>query len=187
MLFGEGGIVAPLALATLGFFGSSFIINSLPDSIKEKMKVGNEKKFDVGSVAIPMAIGLGLMFLAPKVKALQPYSKHIFFAAVGFGLAGAVSGINQSLSGTEFGKKFGVSGYVKRPVLSGYVKRPMLNGYTVARSLGQVNTQMTVPTFESAGAQAPAIKPYGIGLPTESRRYNEFDFGGVYGRSAYER
>jgi hypothetical protein len=187
MLFGEGGIIAPLALATLGFVGSAAIMANLPDSVKEKMIVGEEKKFNVGAVAVPLAVGLGLMFLAPKVKPLQPYSKHIFFAALGFGIAGAVSGITQAVSGTEFGKKIGVSGYVRRPLMSGYVRRPLLNGYTVARSMGQVNIQNSVPMLESAGAPSPAIKPYGVGLPTESRRYNEFDFGGVYGRSVYER
>lgn len=186
MMLGESGIIAPLALAALGFIGSAAIMANLPDSIKDKMLVG-ENKFNVGAVAIPLAVGLGLMFLAPKVPALQPYTKHLFFAAVGFGVAGVVSGIGQAVKGTEFGKKIGFSGYVKRPLLSGYVRRPMLSGYTVARSLGQVDTQLSVPAFETAGAPAPAIKPFGVGMPTETRRYNEFDFGGVYGRSVYER
>lgn len=184
MMLGETGIIAPLALAALGFIGSSAIITNLPSSIKDKMVVGG---YNLAPVAIPLAVGLGLMFLAPKVKFLQPYTKHLFFAAIGFGVAGAVAGIGQAVKGTEFGKKIGVSGYVKRPLLSGYVKRPALSGYTVSRTMGQVNTQLSVPTFESAGAPLPAIKPYGVGLPTESRRYNEFDFGGVYGRSIYER
>jgi len=184
MMLGESGIIAPLALAALGFIGSAAIMTNLPATVKDKLVVGG---YNLGPVVVPLAVGLGLMFLAPKVEFLKPYSKHLFFAAVGFGVAGVVAGVGQALKDTEFGKKLGFSGYVKRPLLSGYVRRPLLSGYTVSRSLGQVNTQLAVPTFESAGALAPAIRPFGVGLPTESRRYNEFDFGGVYGRSVYER
>jgi len=187
MMLGESGIIAPLALAALGFIGSAAIIANLPESIKDKLVVGEKHNIDLKPVVVPLAVGLGLMFLAPKVEFLKPYSKHLFFAAIGFGVAGVVAGAGLALKDTEFGKKLGFSGYVRRPLLSGYVRRPLLSGYTVSRSLGQLNTQLAVPTFESAGALAPAIRPFGVGLPTESRRYNEFDFGGVYGRSVYER
>jgi hypothetical protein len=202
-------IALPLGLASLGFIGSALLMTASPvQSQISKLSPGAQKAAKIG---VPIAAALGIMMFAPKVKALAKYSKHMYFLAFGLAMAGGVAGLREVLSGTGIGAKLGLSGYVSTP-MSGYVRRPLM-GYVRQRGLGQLE-ERAPRTLGSAmkrggsvvnyrGNQVPAhvpsqtmnrvkgylpgaSKPYGLGLPQDTRRYNEFGFTGVYDKATYE-
>lgn len=202
-------IALPLALASVGFVGSALIMTAGPvANVLAKQSPAVQKFAKIG---VPIAAALGIMMFAPKVKALAKYSKHLYFLAFGLALAGGVAGVREALAGTGIGAKLGLSGYVVQP-MSGYVRRPLM-GYVRQRGLGQIEERVPrtlgsamtpyggpieyrgskVPAHlpgqkmrRALGFQPKSSKPYGLGLPKEKRRYNEFGWMGVYENGTYE-
>lgn len=202
-------IALPLGLASLGFIGSALLMTAAPvQSQIAKLSPGTQK---IARIGVPIAAALAIMTFGPKVKALAKYSKHMYFLAFGLAMAGGVAGLKEVLSGTAIGTKLGLSGYVSTP-MRGYVRRPLM-GYVRQRGLGQLEERAPRSlgsamkrggsAVQYRGAMVPAhvpsqtmtravgylpgsSKPYGLGLPQDTRRYNEFGFTGVYDKATYE-
>jgi hypothetical protein len=193
-------MILPLAVGALGFLGATILLKKTPSTLTSKMNVAG---FDLAPIAIPLVAAFGLMFLSKKVGFLAKNQKVVAGLAFGLGLAGAVAGVGAILNKTGIGPKLGLSGYTVHP-MAGYVRRPF-SGYVTRAGMGQledrrirtlgdaVKYQGAMPPhgamvpMERAVAYSPAaVKPYGLGLPIEERRYNEFDFGGVYSNANYE-
>lgn len=202
-------IALPLGLASLGFIGSALLMTAAPvQSQIAKLSPGTQK---IARIGVPIAAAVAIMTFGPKVKALAKYSKHMYFLAFGLAMAGGVAGLKEVLSGTAIGTKLGLSGYVSTP-MRGYVRRPLM-GYVRQRGLGQLEERAPRSlgsamkrggsAVQYRGAMVPAhvpsqtmtravgylpgsSKPYGLGLPQDTRRYNEFGFSGVYDTATYE-
>lgn len=199
---GVNDIAVPLALASVGFLGSFFLLNS--QMVKEqtsKLSPGMQKWIPV---ALPIGVAALTMMYAPRVAALRKYSKHIYFLSFGLAVAGGVAGLKNVLAGTDMGTKMGMSGYVSRPGMRGYVRS--MRGYVTSRGMGQMEERAPrllgapvkyrggrVPSHapgmkmvRATGYQPVSEKPYGLGLPQSERRYNEFSWRGAYDKGVYE-
>ncbi len=159
---------------------------------------------NIAPVAIPM--GLGFLMSTWGVKKVPAKHKGLVGnLGMGVAIAGMIVAIDKFVI-PKIGPtatKLGLSGYTTSP-FSGYVPSGM-SGYT--RSMGQMEDR-TAGGIASLGAAveyrgtrpagllgparqgldyAPgSVKPYGLGVPRESRRYNNYTFGGVYNQSVYE-
>lgn len=181
-------------------------------SILDATKMPKVADINLG-LLIPAAIGIASMvFLTKKAP---KYAKMIYGVGFGLTVASGIAVYNQVVANVKIKNKdsqlptiggslmgyttYPFSGYVRS--MRGYVRSP-LAGYVPA-NLGQLEQRIPRTLGEPVtyrGAIAPAgvksqralayqplsVKPYGMGMPKESRRYNEFDFSGVYGDSVYE-
>ena len=197
-------IALPIALAIGGLVGAGFLMSKLPADIKAKIPV--VAGINLG-VLIPAAVGLLAMKFLTKKAPNQ--AKMIYGLGFGLVLASGMGLYNMfvapklglpaagSMSGYT---TYPFSGYVRS--MRGYVRSPIA-GYVpsnlgqmearIPRTLGQAVTYRgalppagVVDSERALAYQPLSVKPYGVGLPKESRRYNEFDFSGVYDNSVYE-
>jgi len=210
-------VAMPVLLGIGGFLGAAFLVGK----IGPMLPAGIQKW---APAAIPVALGLAAMFLAPKY--LPKFSKVAYGLGFGLLMAGGISLMNQVLpeniksmiglapstaagaaagnSGFVYRPGAGVGAYTLAPSMSGYVSRPgagIGSGYNLSaplesryrRTLG-ANTMVApgqrapggVPTQITTGYETVGMKPYGLGLPMESRRYNNYNWIGVYDKGVYE-
>jgi len=212
-------VAMPVLLGIAGFLGAAVLVTTLGKYVPDSMKKW-------APAAIPVALGLAAMFLAPKY--LPKYSKISYGLGFGLLMAGGISLMSQVLpenvkamiglssavvvtpppgagtAGYVYRPGAGVGSYTLAPSMSGYVSRPgagIGSGYNLSaplesryrRTLG-ANTVVApgqfapggVPTQISTGYETVGMKPYGLGLPMESRRYNNYSWIGVYDKGVYE-
>ena len=179
-----------VALAVAGMAASGIIMKKLPATITSKFPV--VAGFNTGAL-IPGIVGFLLMKYGTKKMPKQ--AKLLAGVSLGLMITSGIAVASRFIPG------FSLSGYVTTP-MSGYVRSP-LGGYVRARGLSGLDErrprtlgdpvryrgELPPPGMpsERAVAYTPAMaKPYGLGMPLESRRYNEFDFFGVYDKSTYE-
>jgi len=193
--------VLPAALISAGVVASGYVLGKLPQ-VKGKLVVGG---IDLGAMALPVALGTGLVMFAPKIKALSKHMKYIHFLGLGMAVAGVSIAVNLGLQKIGLvSPPAAVAGYVYQP-MSGYVfANKGMSGYVPSKQLGQIEQvppktlgaaveyygaaapSAMVPTQRGLGYQSMAVKPYGLGLPQSNRRYNDFTFTGVYDKGTYE-
>ena len=175
-------ILLPVATGIAGLVLAGLLMKKLPASITSKMPT--VAGVNLG-VLIPGAAGvLAMKFLTKK---LPKHSKIIYGLGFGLIMASGIALYNSLIAPKIGGYQAGLAGYVTSPI-SGYVPaRGAMAGYV--RSMGQL--EQRVPRMLSPGRQALSyaplsVKPFGLGLPAEERRYNDWTFSGVYNKSVYE-
>jgi len=160
---------------------------------------------NLAPVVVPMGLGF-LMATWGAKKAPAKWKGLVGNLGIGVAIAGMIGAIDRYIIpriGAETTAKLGLSGYTTSP-FSGYVPAGM-SGYT--RSMGQMEERypgdvaslgasveyrgtrpagLLGPARKGLDYSASAVKPYGLGVPRESRRYNNYTFGGVYDTSVYE-
>ena len=201
----------PVALGVGGFILSALIMSNVPASIKDKLVVGEDSSGAGGinlGVLIPGVAG----FLLAKYGSKNMPAQSKMFYGLGFGLMLA-SGIGiynviaakTAKDGKQLLPSVALSGYSLYP-MTGYVPSSM-TGYVLGgdieeyapRSMGEdpsfskvevrgelESGSVPMPTERALAYQPMSVKPYGLGLPREERRYNEYSWSGVYDRSVYE-
>lgn len=186
--------VKQLLLGAAGFIGAALLISKIPQNIKDKIKIAG---MDLAPAVIPLVAGVGLMYLAPKVKFLSKYSGVVNAIAFGLALSGGVFLVKEGIkkASPELAGKLGVAGWIETPFSTrGYV--PGTRGYVprlgeyLPRGLGAVNQMPSIPGIDRSlaipGNRAMSEVPYGTGLPKTVRDYNRFAWSGVYDASTYE-
>jgi len=120
----------------------------------------------------PAIVPVGLAFLllkfaAPKVSASNKNLVHGL--SLGLAIAGILAGASLILP-ADLKAKIGMSGYVRS--MRGYTNVPMMASYA--------------PNGLSGLGNGRTVKPYGLGLPLETRQYNDFQWQGVLSKSVFE-
>jgi len=191
-------IALPVALAIGGLVGASLLMSKLPATIKAK--IPTVAGVNLG-IFVPAVAGITIMSIL--TKKMPKHSKLLY--GLGFGMVLATGlGVYNTLIAPKIGLPAAgaMAGYVTTP-MSGYVRS--MSGYVraggqlgqmeehIPRTLGAAveyrgNTPPAIvpPTKRALAYQPEAVKPYGLGVPTEERRYNEFSWRGVYRNSVYE-
>jgi len=152
-----GGVLATILVAQ--------IIKKLPATMEAKTK-------DVITKWAPAIIPMGAAFLllkfaAPKVSASNKNLVHGL--SLGLAITGVLAAASQILP-PDLKAKIGMSGYVRS--MRGYTNVPMMASYA--------------PNGLSGLGNGRTVKPYGLGLPLETRQYNDFQWQGVLSKSVFE-
>jgi hypothetical protein len=156
---------------------------------------------------IVMGLGVGLL-MAGGISLMAKMLPDNIKSMIGLSTPVAAIPATTPAAGTTAGYVYrpggGVGAYTLAPSMSGYVRRPgagIGSGYNLSaplenryrRTLG-ANTMVPpgqfapggVPTQVTTGYETVGMKPYGLGLPQESRRYNNYSWIGVYDKGVYE-
>jgi len=176
---GIADVLLPVGLGVAGFVLAAFLLGKdktgkglLPDSI------GKALTFNIGGVAtdfssaiIPLGLGILAVMFGPKY--LPKYSKYVYSIGLGLATFGAVAAAKHFIVPKDNPARFNFSGYTTVP-FRGYTRS--LHGY-VRKPFGQIER----PQLGSGSS-----KPYGVGLPSETRNYDKFNWGGIYSQSVWE-
>lgn len=192
-------VVLPVGLA----LGGIIVANLLMKKVQEQSfysKIPVVAGMSLGAL-IPAVIGIaGIAMLAKKMPAQAGLLKGLGFGLI---MASGATVWNQliapKLSATNPPKvAFGgyvtesMEGYVRSP-LAGYVRSLGQLDESFARSLGEPVefrgelAPLGVPSERALDYETATVKPYGLGIPAEERRYNDFAWRGVYGKGVYEK
>ena len=192
-------VALPVGLALAGILAAAFLVKKI-NTQTWSAQIPTVAGFKLTGL-IPAVVGIaGIALLAKKMPAQAGMIKGLGF---GLMLASGAMVWNQliapKISKTPGDISVSFGGYVTES-MEGYVRSP-LAGYV--RSLGQLDegfqhslgesvqyrgelAPLGVPSDRALDYETATVKPYGLGLPAEERRYNDFAWRGVYARGVYE-
>lgn len=158
-------------LAAVGGVLATILVAQIAKKMPATVPAGVAK---YASAIVPIGFAfLLLKFAAPKVSASNKNLVHGL--SLGLAIAGILAGISTVLP-ADLKAKIGMGGYVRS--MRGYTNVPMMasyapNGLSGMGRMGNNN-----------GGRS--VKPYGLGLPLETRQYNDFNWQGVLSKSVFE-
>lgn len=190
-------VALPVGLAIAGILAANFLMKKVQEQTFYA-KIPVVAGFNLAGL-IPAVVGIaGIAFLAKKMPAQAGMLKGLGFGLI---LASGATVWNQlvapKLGATAPKVAFGgyvtesMEGYVRSP-LAGYVRSMGQLDEGFSRSLGESVqyrgelAPLGVPSDRALDYETATVKPYGLGLPAEERRYNDFAWRGVYGKGVYE-
>jgi len=141
--------------------------DSVPDSVPD-----NVVKYAPAIIPVGAAFLLA-KFAVPKVSAKN--KNLVNGLSLGLAIAGMLAAASIILP-PDLKAKIGMGGYVRS--MKGYTNTPFLASYAPSRRYA--------PNGLSGIKNRRNVVPYGLGLPLETRQYNNFNWQGVLSKSVFE-